>query len=139
MIGYELSIINSALFLVYYTRLFQIERIPWKSIMLSVPFWSLAVGYFGQFWILGFYSTTQALYMGTILNLDSITVSNTNTVHMFIKFLFLLTIDFIYRTAKMWKSGNMRNADYPRIFLIFFTVILFFISLLLTKVYSLIK
>uniref|UniRef100_A0A061QLJ5 Putative sialin n=1 Tax=Cupiennius salei TaxID=6928 RepID=A0A061QLJ5_CUPSA len=51
----------------------QIERIPWKSILLSVPFWSLAIGYFGQFWILGFYSTTQALYMGTILNLDSIT------------------------------------------------------------------
>ncbi|XP_035231678.1 putative inorganic phosphate cotransporter, partial [Stegodyphus dumicola] len=51
----------------------KIKRIPWKSIMTSIPFWSLALGYFGQFWILGFYSTTQALYMGTILNLDSIT------------------------------------------------------------------
>ncbi|XP_054714428.1 sialin-like [Uloborus diversus] len=51
----------------------QITSIPWRSIATSVPFWSLAIGYFGQFWILGFYSTTQALYMGTILNLDSIT------------------------------------------------------------------
>lgn len=55
------------------TKQKQIKRIPWRSILLSIPFWSLAIGYFGQFWILGFYSTTQALYMGTILKLDSIT------------------------------------------------------------------
>ncbi|XP_055949532.1 putative inorganic phosphate cotransporter isoform X1 [Argiope bruennichi] len=51
----------------------QIKKIRWKSLLTSVPFWSLALGYFGQFWILGFYSTVQTLYMGTILNLDSIT------------------------------------------------------------------
>ncbi|GFY79744.1 putative inorganic phosphate cotransporter [Trichonephila inaurata madagascariensis] len=51
----------------------QIKKIPWKSLLTSVPFLSLALGYFGQFWILGFFSTVQALYMGTILNLDSIT------------------------------------------------------------------
>ncbi|KFM57830.1 Sialin, partial [Stegodyphus mimosarum] len=41
--------------------------------MTSVPFWALAVGYFSQFWILGFYCTAQPLYMGTILHLDSVT------------------------------------------------------------------
>ncbi|GBL89276.1 Sialin [Araneus ventricosus] len=51
----------------------EIKKIAWKSLLTSVPFWSLALGYFGQFWILGFYSTVQTLYMGTILNLDSIT------------------------------------------------------------------
>ncbi|GFR33901.1 putative inorganic phosphate cotransporter, partial [Trichonephila clavata] len=51
----------------------QIKKIPWKSVLTSVPFWSLALGYFGQFWILGFFCTVQTLYMGTILNLDSIT------------------------------------------------------------------
>ncbi|GFS67302.1 putative inorganic phosphate cotransporter [Nephila pilipes] len=51
----------------------QIKKIPWKSLLTSVPFWSLALGYFGQFWILGFFCTVQTLYMGTILNLDSTT------------------------------------------------------------------
>ncbi|GIY10642.1 putative sialin [Caerostris darwini] len=51
----------------------QIKKIPWRCLLTSVPFWALALGYFGQFWILGFYSTVQTLYMGTILNLDSIT------------------------------------------------------------------
>ncbi|GFQ82955.1 putative sialin, partial [Trichonephila clavata] len=58
----------------------QIKKIPWKSLLTSVPFWSLALGYFGQFWILGFYCTVQTLYMGTILNLDSITNGEMSSV-----------------------------------------------------------
>ncbi|XP_035234272.1 putative inorganic phosphate cotransporter isoform X2 [Stegodyphus dumicola] len=48
-----------------------IKKVPVKSIMLSIPFWALAIGYFGQFWILGLYNVTPSLYMGTILNVDS--------------------------------------------------------------------
>ncbi|XP_035233885.1 probable small intestine urate exporter [Stegodyphus dumicola] len=36
---------------------------------LSVPLWALAIGFFGQFWLLGFFSTVHALYMGTVLQL----------------------------------------------------------------------
>lgn len=50
----------------------QIKTIPWKSMATSLPIWALAVGYFGQFWILGFFCTAHALYMGTILNLNSV-------------------------------------------------------------------
>ncbi|GFT33301.1 putative inorganic phosphate cotransporter [Trichonephila clavipes] len=58
----------------------QIKKIPWKALLTSGPFWSLALGYFGQFWILGFYCTVQTLYMGTILNLDSITNGEMSSV-----------------------------------------------------------
>ncbi|XP_042907932.1 sodium-dependent phosphate transport protein 1 isoform X3 [Parasteatoda tepidariorum] len=47
----------------------KITNIPWKSMALSIPFWCLAIGFFGQFWLLGFFSTVHSLYMGTVLNL----------------------------------------------------------------------
>lgn len=47
----------------------KIPNIPWKDMALSVPLWALAIGFFGQFWLLGFFSTVHALYMGTVLNL----------------------------------------------------------------------
>lgn len=47
----------------------KILQIPWKEMVLSVPLWALAIGFFGQFWLLGFFSTVHALYMGTVLNL----------------------------------------------------------------------
>ncbi|XP_054712676.1 sialin-like [Uloborus diversus] len=47
----------------------KILKIPWKEMALSVPLWALAIGFFGQFWLLGFFSTVHALYMGTVLNL----------------------------------------------------------------------
>ncbi|XP_055947572.1 sialin-like [Argiope bruennichi] len=46
-----------------------INTIPWKKMALSVPLWALAIGFFGQFWLLGFFSTVHALYMGTVLRL----------------------------------------------------------------------
>ncbi|GBO30896.1 Sodium-dependent phosphate transport protein 1, partial [Araneus ventricosus] len=50
----------------------KVKRIPWKSMMTSVPLWALAVGAFGQFWIMAFFATSLALYLGTVLNLDSV-------------------------------------------------------------------
>ncbi|XP_055950841.1 putative inorganic phosphate cotransporter [Argiope bruennichi] len=50
----------------------QITSIPWKAIATSVPFWALAAGFLGQCWILSFFVTSVALYMGTILNLGSV-------------------------------------------------------------------
>ncbi|KFM80874.1 Sialin, partial [Stegodyphus mimosarum] len=47
----------------------KILKIPWKEMALSVPLWALAIGFFGQFWLLGFFSTVHALYMGTVLQL----------------------------------------------------------------------
>ncbi|XP_042906543.1 putative inorganic phosphate cotransporter [Parasteatoda tepidariorum] len=53
------------------TKQKKIKIIPWKSILRSKAFWSLAAAYFGQFWILGFFCSVQAFYMGTVLNMDS--------------------------------------------------------------------
>ncbi|GIY80332.1 probable small intestine urate exporter [Caerostris extrusa] len=47
----------------------RIQSIPWKNMILSIPLWALAIGFFGQFWLLGFFSTVHALYMGTVLKL----------------------------------------------------------------------
>ncbi|GBN83341.1 Putative inorganic phosphate cotransporter [Araneus ventricosus] len=47
----------------------RIHAIPWKQMVLSVPLWALAIGFFGQFWLLGFFSTVHASYMGTVLHL----------------------------------------------------------------------
>lgn len=48
----------------------KILAIPWKEMAFSVPLWALAIGFFGQFWLLGFFSTVHALYMGTVLKLS---------------------------------------------------------------------
>ncbi|GIY49766.1 putative transporter slc-17.2 [Caerostris extrusa] len=50
----------------------KVKSIPWKAIASSIPFWALAAGNFGQCWILSFFVTSIALYMGTILNLTSV-------------------------------------------------------------------
>ncbi|CAL1292922.1 unnamed protein product [Larinioides sclopetarius] len=47
----------------------RIQSIPWKQMVLSVPLWALAIGFFGQFWLLGFFSTVHASYMGSVLHL----------------------------------------------------------------------
>ncbi|GFQ95434.1 probable small intestine urate exporter [Trichonephila clavata] len=48
----------------------KVLSIPWKEMAVSVPLWALAIGFFGQFWLLGFFSTVHALYMGTVLKLS---------------------------------------------------------------------
>ncbi|GBL68678.1 hypothetical protein AVEN_122667-1, partial [Araneus ventricosus] len=63
----------------------QITSIPWKAIATSVPFWALAAGFLGQCWILSFFVTSVALYMGTILNLGSVQVG---TQHYKFEFLY---------------------------------------------------
>ncbi|KAF8773513.1 Sialin like protein [Argiope bruennichi] len=50
----------------------KVKSIPWKSMATSVPLWALAIGAFGQFWIIAFFATSLTLYMGTVLNLDSV-------------------------------------------------------------------
>lgn len=47
----------------------KILKVPWKQMVFSVPLWALAIGFFGQFWLLGFFSTVHALYMGKVLDL----------------------------------------------------------------------
>ncbi|KAG8201049.1 hypothetical protein JTE90_002724 [Oedothorax gibbosus] len=47
----------------------RINSIPWRQMALSIPLWALAIGFFGQFWLLGFFSTVHSLYMATVLNL----------------------------------------------------------------------
>lgn len=49
----------------------EIKRVPWKSMATSVPVWALAIGTFGQYWLLAFFVTSHALYLGTVLNVES--------------------------------------------------------------------
>ncbi|GIY20052.1 putative transporter slc-17.2 [Caerostris darwini] len=49
----------------------EIETVPWKSMTTSIPVWTLAIGTFGQYWLLAFFVTSHSMYLGTVLNLDS--------------------------------------------------------------------
>ncbi|XP_055950466.1 sialin-like [Argiope bruennichi] len=49
----------------------KMKTIPWKSMITSIPVWTIAVGTFGQYWLLAFYVTSHSMYLGTVLNLDS--------------------------------------------------------------------
>ncbi|GIY49771.1 putative inorganic phosphate cotransporter [Caerostris extrusa] len=53
----------------------KVKSIPWKAMITSIPLWALAIGAFGQFWIMAFFATSLALYMGTVLNLDKWDIS----------------------------------------------------------------
>ncbi|GFT69594.1 hypothetical protein NPIL_695401 [Nephila pilipes] len=50
----------------------EMKSVPWKSVATSVPVWALAIGTFGQFWLLAFFVTCHTLYLGTVLNLGSL-------------------------------------------------------------------
>ncbi|KAF8773511.1 putative inorganic phosphate cotransporter like protein [Argiope bruennichi] len=49
----------------------KMKTIPWKSMITSIPVWTIAVGTFGQYWLLAFYVTSHSMYLGTVLNLDN--------------------------------------------------------------------
>ncbi|GBN45962.1 Vesicular glutamate transporter 1 [Araneus ventricosus] len=49
----------------------EMKKVPWKSMITSIPVWTLAVGTFGQYWLLAFFVTSHSMYLGTVLNLDS--------------------------------------------------------------------
>ncbi|GFW35371.1 hypothetical protein TNCV_2611701 [Trichonephila clavipes] len=49
----------------------EMKCVPWKSMVTSIPVWSLAIGTFGQYWLLAFFVTSHALYLGTVLNIES--------------------------------------------------------------------
>nr|XP_042911362.1 sialin [Parasteatoda tepidariorum] len=89
-----------------------IAKIPWKAIMFSLPFWALAVGYFGQFWLLGFFSTVQPLYMATILNIsveeNGILSSLPHLLRSFAAIMASFLVDFIL-AKKFVSTGFVRK------------------------------
>ncbi|GIY20054.1 probable vesicular glutamate transporter eat-4 [Caerostris darwini] len=83
----------------------QIKSIPWRAIATSIPFWALAIGTFGQCWILSFFVTSIALYMGTILNLTSVQNGLLSCLPNLLRALFAcivgIAIDFARRRRKI--------------------------------------
>ncbi|GIY20055.1 probable vesicular glutamate transporter eat-4 [Caerostris darwini] len=83
----------------------QVKSIPWKAIATSVPFWALAAGNFGQCWILSFFVTSIALYMGTILNLTSLQNGLLSCLPNLLRAVFAcivgIAIDFVRRRRKI--------------------------------------
>ncbi|GFT69596.1 uncharacterized transporter slc-17.2 [Nephila pilipes] len=66
----------------------EMKTVPWKSMVTSIPVWSLAIGTFGQFWLLAFFVTSHAIYMGTVLNLESTQNGVLSCVPNFLRALF---------------------------------------------------
>ncbi|GFV04000.1 uncharacterized transporter slc-17.2 [Trichonephila clavipes] len=90
----------------------KILSIPWKEMAFSVPLWSLAIGFFGQFWLLGFFSTVHALYMGTVLKLSVAKFRIFNGLTgVFVIWDFSFILDIRDDEAHLWLNGYVNKQN----------------------------
>ncbi|CAL1270130.1 unnamed protein product [Larinioides sclopetarius] len=88
----------------------EMKKVPWKSMITSIPVWTLAVGTFGQYWLLAFFVTSHSMYLGTVLNLDSAQNGLLSCVPNLIRALFAIFVGSIIDWVR-------RRRDIPIVYL----------------------